>query len=434
MRTQIKMPCGAIYEFHNKTTNGVKAVYGYLNPDMAQMVIIADDAAADEYNKSDELINGYTRLFDKNGGFKERWSGGWWRIDYSTHAFNHGKPVYNYSALKDTNEDGTPFTHTYDEVWDKLRELWTKYNHLAKPMTNGTKKNTKPLVTTTTSTQTQALAETTPTSATIDINPALPGDYFVSPLPNKRLRLKTETQIQFAALVAKFASLTSVYTDFEFAYDARCWNTVLRKTNIDEMSQHFANLYEICGGTQPYDFRALMDSYEIQAIFKQMMELPKSGKIINKRLEIYYGLWAAGKSYAVSSKYPDAIVESADYTVTTDSFYRHFDLINGQQVFADTSFTTALKEGKTYILEEAMSMDPAVISSLKPILDGRDNITIPATNEVVHIHPDFKMIMVFNLETNGKMSFVDKGIASRAMICQRFERYPENVASFVGIL
>ena len=156
----------------------------------------------------------------------------------------------------------------------------------------------------------------------------------------------------------------------------------------------------------------------------------KSGNVVNKRLEIYYGPAGTGKTTEAIAKYPDAKVTVCNETMDSTDLMKTFSFNdeNGNPVFKPSALQEDMIAGRPHILDEINLLPLSSLRYLQGILDGKKEIEFEGN--LIQIADGFKIIGTMNLIVNGQVFNLPEPIVDRASVLKSYESNSNILADY----
>lgn len=240
--------------------------------------------------------------------------------------------------------------------------------------------------------------------------------------------------------------------EFEGIESGRFYNTLIwkaRKQGLNGVFKYVKAYFKLINNPYVTEVTEKMQSQEFdQLVAKAKTLLP--AKVINKRLEIYFGNPGVGKTMKVTSDYPNADVivcnsnfEPNDLLETFDvetakeelksmgvelekyedmkvsrnskpeeALYSLLILMGGKPKYQKTALYKAMVEGKTVILDEIGKLTKQCQDFMVGFTDNKEYFEFKG--EKIIIKDGFKIIGTMNLEINGNIYDLQSPLVDRA--------------------
>lgn len=214
-------------------------------------------------------------------------------------------------------------------------------------------------------------------------------------------------------------NLQNFFKEFDFNPAARFINTLSNKCvgDIMEGMKYTEGYFKLSGHPEADNIALKIKSEEYKSILQSLLLLNKHNKVINKRLEVYYGEPGVGKTTKVMKENKDADV------IVMNSLMNEQDLLetpsfdkDGILMFKPSPLLEAIVLGKTIILDELNLANMQVLRFLQGLCDAKEYFTFTSkSNDTikVYIHPDFKIIGTMNLYVNGQIYNLPEPLVDR---------------------
>jgi hypothetical protein len=117
---------------------------------------------------------------------------------------------------------------------------------------------------------------------------------------------------------------------------------------------------------------------------------------------LMYGPPGTGKTSVVEAAFPDLITVSGDGDTTApDLVGEYTQTPEGRFLFVHGPLVRAMREGRTLFIDDATLIPPTVLAVVYPAMDGRRQIIIKATGEVIDAAPGFYVVAGHNPGVHG---------------------------------
>ena len=204
--------------------------------------------------------------------------------------------------------------------------------------------------------------------------------------------------------------------DFGFKPDPRLMNNIIHDNDPVSL---LLNSMELIGADKELleNAESEMNSPEFTEI-KERLARVECKKVVNHRLEIFYGSAGTGKTTEAISQYPNATIISGSASADPDELFYTFD--PATKAYIPTSITEAMINGEPIIIDEGNLYPQCIWSRLQAVLDGKSTIT--DKKNVIVIKDGFKIIVTMNLEVLGNKYPLPEPIVSRAAVIKNFDK------------
>ncbi|WP_020663640.1 AAA family ATPase [Amycolatopsis benzoatilytica] len=117
---------------------------------------------------------------------------------------------------------------------------------------------------------------------------------------------------------------------------------------------------------------------------------------------LMYGPPGTGKTSVVEAAFPDLVTVQGDGdTTVADLVGEYTQTPEGRFLFVHGPLVRAMREGRTLFIDDATLIPPTVLAVVYPAMDGRRQIIIKATGEVVDAAPGFYTVAGHNPGVHG---------------------------------
>jgi MoxR-like ATPase len=117
---------------------------------------------------------------------------------------------------------------------------------------------------------------------------------------------------------------------------------------------------------------------------------------------LMYGPPGTGKTSVIEAAFPDLVTVQGDGDTTVpDLVGEYTQTPEGRFLFVHGPLVRAMREGRTLFIDDATLIPPTVLAVVYPAMDGRRQIIIKATGEVVDAAPGFYVVAGHNPGVHG---------------------------------
>ncbi|MGS2809267.1 MULTISPECIES: ATP-binding protein [Nocardia] len=117
---------------------------------------------------------------------------------------------------------------------------------------------------------------------------------------------------------------------------------------------------------------------------------------------LLYGPPGTGKTSLIEAAYGDLLTVQGDGDTTVADFVGEYTQTpDGRFVFVDGPLVRAMKEGRVLFIDDATLISPTVLAAVYPAMDGRKELVVKATGEVVKAEPGFFVVAGHNPGVHG---------------------------------
>ncbi|WP_043660428.1 AAA family ATPase [Nocardia thailandica] len=117
---------------------------------------------------------------------------------------------------------------------------------------------------------------------------------------------------------------------------------------------------------------------------------------------LLYGPPGTGKTSLIEAAYGDLLTVQGDGDTTVADFVGEYTQTpDGRFVFMDGPLVRAMKEGRVLFIDDATLISPTVLAAVYPAMDGRKELVVKATGEVVKAVPGFFVVAGHNPGVHG---------------------------------
>ncbi|MGV9725741.1 AAA family ATPase [Nocardia beijingensis] len=117
---------------------------------------------------------------------------------------------------------------------------------------------------------------------------------------------------------------------------------------------------------------------------------------------LLYGPPGTGKTSLIEAAYGDLLTVQGDGDTTVADFVGEYTQTpDGRFVFMDGPLVRAMKEGRVLFIDDATLISPTVLAAVYPAMDGRKELVVKATGEVVKAEPGFFVVAGHNPGVHG---------------------------------
>lgn len=117
---------------------------------------------------------------------------------------------------------------------------------------------------------------------------------------------------------------------------------------------------------------------------------------------LMYGPPGTGKTSVVEAAFPDLVTVQGDGDTTVpDLVGEYTQTPEGRFLFVHGPLVRAMREGRTLFIDDATLIPPTVLAVVYPAMDGRRQIIVKATNEVIDAAPGFYVVAGHNPGVHG---------------------------------
>ncbi|RBO79816.1 AAA family ATPase [Nocardia puris] len=127
---------------------------------------------------------------------------------------------------------------------------------------------------------------------------------------------------------------------------------------------------------------------------------------------LLYGPPGTGKTSLIEAAYGDLLTVQGDGDTSTADFVGEYTQTpDGRFVFMDGPLVRAMKEGRVLFIDDATLISPTVLAAVYPAMDGRKELVVKATGEVVKAAPGFFVVAGHNPGVHG--AILSEALSSR---------------------
>ncbi|WP_181724027.1 AAA family ATPase, partial [Nocardia gipuzkoensis] len=117
---------------------------------------------------------------------------------------------------------------------------------------------------------------------------------------------------------------------------------------------------------------------------------------------LLYGPPGTGKTSLIEAAYGDLLTVQGDGDTTVADFVGEYTQTpDGRFVFMNGPLVRAMKEGRVLFIDDATLISPTVLAAVYPAMDGRKELVVKATGEVVKAEPGFFVVAGHNPGVHG---------------------------------
>ena len=210
--------------------------------------------------------------------------------------------------------------------------------------------------------------------------------------------------------------------DFNFEPDIRLLNTL---KYCESPSKYILNTMELIGSSRENMRLAKekFESLEWQELLKKLKQIKPLRDPINKRLVIYYGDIATGKTtaaiqYVTNKREPVVRIVASASSDPDDLFTRFQPNHRGGVDIILTEIGEAMMQGRPIIIDEVNLFSPTVLERLQGVTDSTEFIIDRKMK--ISIRPGFEIIGTMNNETNLGTYILPSPLLSRAKEIKKF--------------
>ncbi len=117
---------------------------------------------------------------------------------------------------------------------------------------------------------------------------------------------------------------------------------------------------------------------------------------------LLYGPPGTGKTSLIEAAYGDLLTVQGDGdTAVADFVGEYTQTPDGRFVFAHGPLVRAMKEGRVLFVDDATLISPTVLAAVYPAMDGRKELVVKATGEVIKAEPGFFVVAGHNPGVHG---------------------------------
>ncbi len=117
---------------------------------------------------------------------------------------------------------------------------------------------------------------------------------------------------------------------------------------------------------------------------------------------LLYGPPGTGKTSLIEAAYGDLLTVQGDGDTTVADFVGEYTQTpDGRFVFAHGPLVRAMKEGRVLFIDDATLISPTVLAAVYPAMDGRKELVVKATGEVIKAEPGFFVVAGHNPGVHG---------------------------------
>jgi hypothetical protein len=254
--------------------------------------------------------------------------------------------------------------------------------------------------------------------------------------------------------VAVIKGFNNFFKEFEFEgiESGRFYNTLIwkaRKKGLNGVFKYVQAYFKLINNPYVTEVTTKMQSREFDHLVAEAKQLLPA-KVINKRLEIYFGNPGVGKTMKVMQDNPDAEVVVCNSNFEPNDLLEVFDvetakeelksmgvelekydnmklsrnskleeglyslliLMGGKPKYQKTALYKAMVEGKTVILDEIGKLTKQCQDFMVGFTDNKDYFEFKG--EKIKIKEGFKIIGTMNLEINGNIYDLQSPLVDRA--------------------
>jgi len=219
------------------------------------------------------------------------------------------------------------------------------------------------------------------------------------------------------------------FSEFTFVPATRFVNTLSKFTTQKDAKTYISNYMNLTDHPDKNEINEKIKSSEFGDILKELFDC-RGDKVINKRLEIYYGPQGTGKTTEAINLYPEANITVCNELMDSDSIMKVFDFndANGHPVFKPSQLQLDMIAGRPHILDEMNLLPLNTLRFLQGILDSKEKINYEG-KEIV-IADGFKIIGTMNLVVNGQVFSLPEPIVDRAQKLKEYTANEDLLANF----
>lgn len=208
------------------------------------------------------------------------------------------------------------------------------------------------------------------------------------------------------------------FSEFHFNPQVRFINSLARCQDVNELNEYVIGYFSLTNNSYLNELQEKMKSDEYKELAEKTYNT--TNKIINDRLEIYYGEPGGGKTTKAIKDHPEAEVVICHAAMTPDELFRGFDFTEeGKPTFKPCPLKNAMLEGKVVILDEINLLNEDCRRALQALCDGKESISI--NNEEIAIKPGFRVVGTMNLVVDEQVFGLPAPLVDRACKIQEFK-------------
>ena len=216
------------------------------------------------------------------------------------------------------------------------------------------------------------------------------------------------------------------FSEFHFNPQVRFINSLARCQDVNELNEYVIGYFSLTNNSYLNELQEKMKSDEYKELAERTYNT--TNKIINDRLEIYYGEPGGGKTTKAIKDNPEAEVVICHAAMTPDELFRGFDFTEeGKPTFKPCPLKNAMIEGKVVILDEINLLNEDCRRALQALCDGKESISI--NNEEIAIKPGFRVVGTMNLVVDEQVFGLPAPLVDRACRIQEFKMPASKLAS-----
>ena len=240
--------------------------------------------------------------------------------------------------------------------------------------------------------------------------------------------LSQEAQI-FKCRLEAVEHLRNFYSEFKFSVAARMVNTMARQSCPDDVAAYAVNYALLINHPDATVIAEKTKCDEFKHLATELTQYPPE-KIINKRLDIYFGDAGTGKTTKAIAEYPEAPVVPCNSAMLPDELLRTFDFNdeNGNPVFKPSDLRKCMEEGKPIILDEINLLSFDCLRLLQTLTDNKNSIDF--NGERIRIKDGFKVIGTMNLVVNDQVYSLPEPLVDRAGLIKQFNLSTEDLTGY----
>lgn len=231
----------------------------------------------------------------------------------------------------------------------------------------------------------------------------------------------------FKLNVAK--GITKFFSEFAFTPAIRFVNSLTNTNSYKDATTYIKNYMSLCDHPDRDSICEKIKSEEFKQLYDDIQKC-KTGNVVNKRLEIYYGPAGTGKTTIAINENPTAKITVCNETMDSTDLMKVFSFNdeNGNPVFKPSAFQMSMRNGEPHILDEINLLPMSTLRYLQGILDGKKFIEFEG--ETIEIKDGFKVIGTMNLIVNGQIFNLPEPIVDRASKIVNYDVKPEILADY----
>lgn len=210
-----------------------------------------------------------------------------------------------------------------------------------------------------------------------------------------------------------------------FNPQARFINSIARCKTVPELKEYVVGYFSLTNNSYLNELKEKVKCSEFRDLAEETIGITE--KVINNRLEVYYGEPGGGKTTTAIKDNPGAQVVICHASMSPDELFRGFDFEDGKPTFKPCPVKEAMKAGQVVILDEINLLNEDCRRALQAICDGKDRVMI--NNEEIEIKPGFKIIGTMNLVVDEMVFGLPAPLVDRCEKIREFSMTPSMVAS-----